>query len=100
MELKICGKAIALNYSRFNGEGSARERMGKMNINIPIMRLGQYCAGLGITRCLLSLAESDAIKSVTLSEKEKEIYFLYGSVNLDFCDIFTDTKTFGYFRIF
>ena len=46
----------------------------EMNINIPIMRLGQYCAGLGITRCLLSLAESDAIKSVTLSEKEKEIY--------------------------
>ena len=37
VELKICGKAIALNYSRFNGEGFARERMGKMNINIPIM---------------------------------------------------------------
>lgn len=37
VELKICGKAIVLNYSRFNGEGSARERMGKMNINIPIM---------------------------------------------------------------
>ena len=46
----------------------------EMNINIPIMRLGQYCAGLGITRCLPSLAESDAIKSGTLSEKEKEIY--------------------------
>ena len=37
VELKICGKAIVLNYSRFNGEGFARERMGKMNINIPIM---------------------------------------------------------------
>lgn len=46
----------------------------EMNINIPIMRLGQYCAGLGITRCLPSLAESDAIKSGTLSQKEKEIY--------------------------
>ena len=46
----------------------------EMNINIPIMRLGQYCAGLGITRWIPSLAESDAIKSGTLSEKEKEIY--------------------------
>lgn len=39
VELKICGKAIVLNYFRFNGEDSARERMGKMNINIPIMWL-------------------------------------------------------------
>ena len=46
----------------------------EMNINIPIMRLGQYCARLGITRWIPSLAESDAIKSGTLSEKEKEIY--------------------------
>ena len=46
----------------------------EMNINIHIMRLGQYCAGLGITRWIPSLAESDAIKSGTLSEKEKEIY--------------------------
>lgn len=46
----------------------------EMNINIPIMRLGQYCARLGITRWIPSLAESDAIKLGTLSEKEKEIY--------------------------
>lgn len=46
----------------------------EMNINITIMRLGQYCAGLGITRWIPSLAKSDAIKSGTLSEKEKEIY--------------------------
>ena len=46
----------------------------EMNINIPIMRLGQYCAGLGITRWIPSLAESNAIKSGTLSQKEKEIY--------------------------
>ena len=46
----------------------------EMNINIPIMRLGQYCARLGITRWIPGLAESDAIKSGTLSEKEKEIY--------------------------
>ena len=46
----------------------------EMNINIPIMKLGQYGAALGITRWIPSLAESDAIKSGTLSEKEKEIY--------------------------
>lgn len=46
----------------------------EMNINIPIMRLGQYCARLGITRWIPSLAESDAIKLGTFSEKEKEIY--------------------------
>ena len=46
----------------------------EININIPIMKLGQYGAALGITRWIPSLAESDAIKSGTLSEKEKEIY--------------------------
>ena len=46
----------------------------EMNINIPIMKLGQYGAALGITRWIPSLAESDAIKAGTLSEKEKEIY--------------------------
>ena len=38
------------------------------------MKLGQYGAALGITRWIPSLAESDAIKAGTLSEKEKEIY--------------------------
>lgn len=46
----------------------------EMNISIPIMKLGQYCATLGITRWIPSLAESDAIKFGLLSDKEKEIY--------------------------
>ena len=46
----------------------------EMKINIPVMKLGEYAAGLGITRWIPSLAESDAIKYGTLSEKEKEIY--------------------------
>ena len=40
----------------------------EMKINIPVMKLGEYAAGLGITRWIPSLAESDAIKYGTLSE--------------------------------
>lgn len=46
----------------------------EMNISIPILKLGQYGAALGITRWIPGLAESDAIKYGTLSDKEKEIY--------------------------
>lgn len=46
----------------------------EMKINIPVMKLGEYAARLGITRWIPSLAESDAIKYGTLSEEEKEIY--------------------------
>lgn len=46
----------------------------EMKINIPVMKLGEYAARLGITRWIPNLAESDAIKYGTLSEKEKEIY--------------------------
>ena len=46
----------------------------EMHISIPITKLGQYGAALGITRWIPSLAESDAIKAGTLSEEEKEIY--------------------------
>ena len=46
----------------------------EMDISIPVMKLGHYGAALGITRWIPSLAESDAIKYGTLSEKEKEIY--------------------------
>ena len=38
------------------------------------MKLGHYGAALGIARWIPSLAESDAIKFGTLSDKEKEIY--------------------------
>lgn len=46
----------------------------EMNINIPVMKVGQLGAKLGITRWIPGIAESDAIKFGTLSEKEKEIY--------------------------
>lgn len=46
----------------------------EMRISIPITKLGQYGAALGITRWIPGLAESDAIKVGTLSEEEKEIY--------------------------
>lgn len=46
----------------------------EMNIIIPILKLGQYGAALGIIRWVPGLAESDAIKYGTLSDKEKEIY--------------------------
>lgn len=46
----------------------------EMHISIPITKLGQYGAALGITRWIPGLAESDAIKAGTLSEEEIEIY--------------------------
>lgn len=46
----------------------------EINISIPAARLGQYAAALGMTRWIPGLAESDAIKFGTLSDKEKEIY--------------------------
>lgn len=46
----------------------------EMKISIPVMKAGQYGAALGITRWIPSLAESDAMKFGTLSDKEKEIY--------------------------
>lgn len=46
----------------------------EMNISIPVLRLGQLGAALGITRWIPSLAESDAIRYGTLSDEEKEIY--------------------------
>ena len=45
-----------------------------MNISLPMLKLGQYGAALGIIRWVPGLAESDAIKYGTLSDKEKEIY--------------------------
>lgn len=46
----------------------------EMRISIPITKLGQYGAALGVTRWIPGLAESDAIKVGTLSEEENEIY--------------------------
>lgn len=43
-------------------------------INMPILKLGQFAASIGITRLIPGISESDAIKYGTLSEDEKELY--------------------------
>ena len=45
-----------------------------MNINIPVMKVGQWAARAGIIRLIPGISESDAIKYGTLTEQEKEIY--------------------------
>ena len=45
-----------------------------MNITIPVMKIGQYAAALGITRLIPGISESDAIKHGTLTDEEKAIY--------------------------
>lgn len=50
------------------------EYYDEMKISLPVLKLGQYGAALGITRWIPSLAESDAIKYGTLSDSEKQIY--------------------------
>lgn len=45
-----------------------------MKINLPLMKLGQYAASVGITRIIPTLAESDAIKHGTLTDDEKNRY--------------------------
>lgn len=43
-------------------------------INMPMLRLSQLAAQLGITRLLPGIAESDAIKYGTLTDAEKDVY--------------------------
>ena len=43
-------------------------------INMPLLKLSQLAARLGITRLLPGIAESDAIKHGTLTDTEKDIY--------------------------
>lgn len=50
------------------------EYYDEMNISIPVMKLGQYGASLGVTRWIPGISESDAIKFGTLTDNEKEIY--------------------------
>lgn len=45
-----------------------------MKINIQLMRVGCWAAGLGVTRLIPGISESDAIKYGTLTDEEKEIY--------------------------
>ena len=46
----------------------------EMKISIPVMKLGQYAAALGVTRWIPGISESDSIKYGTLTDNEKEIY--------------------------
>ena len=50
------------------------EYYDKMKISIPMMKLGQYAAALGVTRWISGISESGAIKYGTLTDNEKEIY--------------------------
>lgn len=43
-------------------------------INMPMLKLSQFAANVGIIRLIPGIAESDAIKYGTLSNDEKEIY--------------------------
>ncbi len=43
-------------------------------INMPMLKLSQFAARVGITRVLPGISESDAIKHGTLTDAEKEIY--------------------------
>ena len=45
-----------------------------MDINMQLIRLGQFAANTGFTRLIPNAAESDAIKYGTLTDKEKELY--------------------------
>lgn len=47
---------------------------GDYQISMPMLRLSQLAARLGIARLLPGIAESDAIKYGTLSDAEKDIY--------------------------
>lgn len=44
------------------------------NINMPMLKVSQYSANIGITRLIPGVSESDAIRYGTLSADEKEIY--------------------------
>lgn len=50
------------------------EYYDSMNINIPLMRTASWAAGIGVTRFILGISDSDAVKYGTLSDEEKKIY--------------------------
>lgn len=45
-----------------------------MKINMPLMRVASCAAGIGATRLIPGISESDAITNGTLTDTEKEIY--------------------------
>ena len=50
------------------------EYYDSMEINLPLMRLGQWAVHMGISRLIPGIAESDAIVRGTLTEEEAAIY--------------------------
>ena len=50
------------------------EYYAEMKISMPVMKLGQYSAALGITRWIPCVSEGAAVKAGTLTEEEKAIY--------------------------
>lgn len=53
------------------------EYYDEMKISIPVMKLGQYAAALGVTRWISGISESDAIKYGTLTDNEKKYTELF-----------------------
>lgn len=53
---------------------SVPEAYQDYKIHMPMLKLSQFAANIGITRLIPNIAESDAIKYGTLSEEEKELY--------------------------
>lgn len=45
-----------------------------MELSLPVIKLGQWAAQMGISRLIPGLAESDAIQYGTLTGEEKEVY--------------------------
>ncbi len=50
------------------------EYYDSMNINMPLMRAAGWAAGIGATRFIPGVSESDAVKHGTLSDAEKDVY--------------------------
>lgn len=50
------------------------EYYAEMKISMPVTKLGQYSAALGITRWIPGVSEGAAVKAGTLTEEEKAIY--------------------------
>lgn len=45
-----------------------------MKINIPLLKVSSFAAGIGVTRLIPGISESEAVKHGTLTEHEKDIY--------------------------
>lgn len=50
------------------------EYYDSMNINMPLMRIANWAANIGVTRFIPRISDSDAILYGTLTDDEKEIY--------------------------